>query len=433
MASKKSFINWLLGELPDLERNGIIDEENCEKLHAYYSRQIPAGINYQRLMLIIFGALSAVLVMGGVLLLVAHNWQDIPFRIRLSLAFVPLVASLTFGWYTKLDDRNQAWQEASAVLIGGSFAVVVAMVSQIYHTGGMIYEYMFTCLLFTFPLLYIFKGQAYLLLFLIGLTIYNYASLRIDSVAYSWMFLAFVLPYAVYYILKELNSIKMQFICNILIVFIIINFFGFFRDCHAGMFKAGWAVLLPAILFAGKRFEKRGLVLWKNSFLVAGFLGVAAFMTLGSIESFWSGGVSFTSNLSETGLIVFSSLLYLWMLFQMFRLKESSLVIPLILPLAAVAGILFDSEVLVRYLFVLLMVIYGILLIVKSCSRHNMPLLNLGMFLIAVQIIIQFFDSDVPILIRAAGFIVTGIAFLVTNIILSRKFKHVERTGEVLK
>ncbi|MCP3966747.1 MAG: DUF2157 domain-containing protein [Lentisphaerae bacterium] len=426
MAPKKSYINWLLDELPGLKENNIIDEDNCSKLQDYYSKQIPPAVNYQRLMIIIFGALSAILVMGGVLLLIAHNWEDIPLRVRLSLAFVPLVASLTFGWYTKLDDRSTVWQEASAVLISGSFAAAVAMVSQIYYLGGELYQFMFTCLLFTFPLLYIFKSQVYLTIYLIGLTIYTYSSIRNDSVAYSWMFFAFILPYSIYYIVKEFRSAKMQFLCNIIVAFVLINFAVFFHECKDSIAKVGWATLLPAILFLGKQFERKGLLSRKNSLLVVGFLGIAIFMALGSFDDFWRNDYfNWKNSLSDIGITAISILLFLWMLIQTIRWRAGSLLMPLILPLAAASSWYFDDEI-IRYVFSAIMIAYGIMLLVKSCNLHKMALLNLGMLLIAVQILIQFFDPEVPILFRAAGFIITGVAFMIVNIILSRRFKKAE-------
>ncbi len=77
---------------------------------------------------------------------------------------------------------------------------------------------------------------------------------------------------------------------------------------------------------------------------------------------------------------------------------------------------------------VLPVLIFNAYLFILSISRiifgvrdNNLSIINTGMLILAILIIARFFDSDINFIIKGLVFIIVGIGFLVTNIMLTRR------------
>ncbi len=75
-------------ELKDLIDNDIISEDIADKIRKYYQNDTPR--QKQRL-LIIFSIIGAVLISLGILLLIAHNWDNLSRITKTILAFLPII------------------------------------------------------------------------------------------------------------------------------------------------------------------------------------------------------------------------------------------------------------------------------------------------------------------------------------------------------
>ena len=64
-------IRWLLGELPKLEAEGVIDATAAERLRAHYAEKTSGS--GRRLVVAIFAVFGALLIGGGVILLLAET------------------------------------------------------------------------------------------------------------------------------------------------------------------------------------------------------------------------------------------------------------------------------------------------------------------------------------------------------------------------
>lgn len=131
-----SHIDWLREELPALERAGVLDATAAARLRAHYHAASPATRrNWAALVISVIGAL---LLGGGVILLIAHNWEALPKAVRLAVAVGPLLVAQALAW-PALGARART-RPAYAEALGGIWALVlgaaIAIVSQIYHLGG---------------------------------------------------------------------------------------------------------------------------------------------------------------------------------------------------------------------------------------------------------------------------------------------------------
>ena len=85
----KRAIRWLYQELPELTAKGVISQEAAGKIRQHYGELKPA--NKTPVILIICGVLGALLIGLGIILLLAHNWDQFSRLTRAILSFVPLV------------------------------------------------------------------------------------------------------------------------------------------------------------------------------------------------------------------------------------------------------------------------------------------------------------------------------------------------------
>src|SRR5688572_16480901 len=88
IASVTTMSKQIVKELPDLIQARVIDEEIAQRIKDYYDKQPSQTANR---LFVVFGILGALLVGMGIVLIVAHNWDDFPKVIKLIIGFLPLL------------------------------------------------------------------------------------------------------------------------------------------------------------------------------------------------------------------------------------------------------------------------------------------------------------------------------------------------------
>jgi hypothetical protein len=73
-----------------------------------------------------------------------------------------------------------------------------------------------------------------------------------------------------------------------------------------------------------------------------------------------------------------------------------------------------------RVLFNLYLFALGIGTLVIGLRGRRLGVVNAGMFVLSAVILCRFFDEDLGFLARGVAFIVVGVGFLVTNLVLLR-------------
>ncbi len=128
-------VRWLLGELPKLEAEEVIDGAAAERIRAHYPE--PAASSSSRLAVAVFAVFGALLIGSGVILLLAHNWEHLGRGTRAAISMTPLLVSqILVGWVVLKRFGSTAWREGSATLLALAVATALALVDQTYHTGG---------------------------------------------------------------------------------------------------------------------------------------------------------------------------------------------------------------------------------------------------------------------------------------------------------
>ena len=112
-------IQWLYEELPALVQQGVVPTESAEKLRQHYGPV--AKSDGRRTMVVLFGILGAALIGGGIILLLAHNWDHLARPARAALSFMPLVlAQLLAALAIVRRPGSTAWREGTGAALSMS-------------------------------------------------------------------------------------------------------------------------------------------------------------------------------------------------------------------------------------------------------------------------------------------------------------------------
>ena len=201
----------MLKDLPELIKAGIISEETANSIQDYYKAKSGSPANR---LFVVFGILGATLVGLGIILIIAHNWDELSRPTKTGIAFLPLLIGQVLCGYALVKKRsNTTWRESAAAFLFFSVGASISLVSQIYHIPGDLSAFMLTWMLLCFPLIYVMRSSIASLLYLAGVTYYacetNYWSHSSTESYWYWGLVLLALPH--YYQLYR-QSPKSNFI-----------------------------------------------------------------------------------------------------------------------------------------------------------------------------------------------------------------------------
>ena len=186
--------------LPELLRDGLLDPQQAERIRAKYA--VPDERSGTR-MLLLLAILGSLLVGLGIILIVAHNWDDLPRSARTALAFLPVLLGQGLLAFAVLRRPEvMAWREGSALLLACGLCASVALISQIYPIHGELEGYLLLCCALILPLLYI-PGSIIVALGYLALVLWHGVLLRTEHFGaerYPWSMLLLLLAAVPFYL-----------------------------------------------------------------------------------------------------------------------------------------------------------------------------------------------------------------------------------------
>ena len=121
----------ILIDIQELITAEVISQDTADKMQAYY--QSKKGKSQNRLFAV-FGVLGSLLVGLGIILILAHNWDELSRNVKSFIAFVPLVlAQIVCGFVLFKKQESIAWRESSATFLFVAIASSISLVAQIYN------------------------------------------------------------------------------------------------------------------------------------------------------------------------------------------------------------------------------------------------------------------------------------------------------------
>lgn len=134
MKSKQA--RWLENESKLWVSENIISTEQAEKLNARYvsdNSSSTFGVS-------LFGGFGAAILAAGIIALFAYNWEEMHRYAKLLTLFSIFLASHLAGIFCARKDKLKTLAAVFHLLGTLLFGANMALISQIYHTGGQLYD-----------------------------------------------------------------------------------------------------------------------------------------------------------------------------------------------------------------------------------------------------------------------------------------------------
>ncbi len=437
-------IRWLNEELSGLVDDGVLDEAAAERLRNRYPA--PSSLSGTRLAIVICACFGALLIGSGVILLLAHNWEQLGRPARAAIAILPLLVSQVLaGWVLVRRGESTAWREGSATLLVLALAAAMALVDQTYHTGDDLESFLWRWSLLLAPLPWLLNSSSAAILYLASLTWWAGAA-KADrlEVIWLWPLALAVVPHLVS-VLREgrrgLRAANLQWACAIFLcvaagVGLEWRVPGLWILVYTGLFA-----LMIVVGTASRRDEER---LWRRPFEAVGVTGSLVLWLILSFDEPWKHiGWNHIHNderfheaasLFDVVLAVGLPLAALAVVALILDRRRHALamlwtvsvpVVAVIWPLVA-ASENTDLGWVAALAFNLILFGVGIATITSGVRSQNLGTVNLGMIVVAGLVVVRFFDSEIGFVAKGLAFIAVGAGFLVANVIMARRLKRAE-------
>ena len=391
--------------------------------------------------------LGAALVGAGIILIIAHNWDDLSRGTRTVIAFLPLLIAQVFVAFV-LVRRNESrpWREAVAVFDVAAVATAISLISQTYQIQGSFADFMKVWLLLSIPIVYLLRTTLGAVVYVIGTIVWLCARemaffLRAPNPMFFWILFLLVIPYFLIRYWKDRDSRETATLGIVLTIALVFGL-GFTADfAKTDLGGVAFAGLLTAIYLCGIKFFPRTD---KRLHIVAllGGIGIGVTAIVLSFESSWHmsreffwGPRSLAGNVAVGLEFLFPIVAIVLAGVEIFRRRFQFSMAAAVFPIvtAIVWGIANLCErptehwwsTRCSFTAAALMNCYalwlGIDILMRGIRANSAARSNFGLLLIAALAISRFFDSELSFVTRGLGFIVVGAGFLVANILLFKK------------
>lgn len=408
----------LYKEIDHLVREQVISKETADTIRAYYEHNQSSK---STILKVLFGVLGSLLIGSGIILLLAHNWDEISKYYKIIIGCLPLLLGHSLGFYVLRNKKNKAWKESAALLLFFSIGIAIAITSQVYHIEGNLYQYLLTWMLLGIPLIYLFQSDAITVVLLFINTMYL---LRFDISNQVWLHelvryiivLGTIIPYYIQVIKSKTDRMIPVYNWLVPISISVVLIQVCIREFQGDS-------LLYLMLFFGV-FYSLG-TLWKitnnsrilkNGFLVIGSIGVLSILMMTTYKEGWQLAVDYEQ--LNAILLIALMLVYMGILvYQWIILKDIKYTLLQLTPLVFSIWISFlhQYEIIGVMFMNLWGILVGIQMIYKGIQTRHYGILNFGMLTIILLITLRFFDFDINFTTKGITFIILGIGFFIVN------------------
>lgn len=420
-------------DLQELTDAGVIDEATATRISEHYALGNETSNNR---IFTIFGVLGAALVGLGIILILAHNWDNFSRSVKTVFAFLPLLIGQAAVGYTLFKKgKSPAWREASGTFLFCAVGASIALVGQVYNIPGDLSSFLGTWMLLVVPLVYLLPSSVVSIFTLIGITSYGINVGYTDypsAIPYLyWGVLLALLPHYWTLINEKATALTATYHHWFLPLSVTIMLGSWAVENGVNLFiPVGYAALFAVFLLVAKLPVFQRLSLLQNGYSIAGTIGMGFVLLTASFRFVWEelATSNFPFDDKFTGvtllLIVFVGLLVFNYLKRpgnnLKNLSPMALAFPAFLACYLIG---FGAPVIATVLVNILVLVIGVLFIRRGEATLDLGMLNIGLALIALLITCRFFDTDMSFVIRGLLFIAVGVGFFLANYRLLQKRK----------
>jgi uncharacterized membrane protein len=421
----------ILNDIPELVSANVISTETAKKIRDYYQNK---GGQSQNKLLIVFGVLGSILTGLGIILIIAHNWDDLSRSSKTVFAFLPLIIGQGLCIFILFKKSTiVAWRESGTIFLFFAVAASISLVSQIYNIPGDLSAFLITWMVLCLPLIYLMNSSVSSLLYFEGITWYVcvkcYSTYPRSEDYLYWFLFMLALPH--YYLLYKRNpgSNFMTF-HNWIVPISLTIALGSVAEKTQELIYIGYISLFGLFYLIGNSSFFKEQKLPANLYRNLGSVGTIALLLSLSFDWFWTRlrarNFQFNDLYSPEFIAAFIiTLAAAGLLYRQKRNKpleinptEPAFIFFIIIFLIGLSSPL--SVVLVN----LLVFTIGVLTIRKGAKDDHLGILNYGLLIITALVICRFFDTDLSFVARGILFISVGMGFFLANLWMNKKRKE---------
>jgi uncharacterized membrane protein len=449
---------WLNSQLPLWIGSGAISAEQGAAIEGLYGdsgRDDP-----RRVAFLLLAIIGSALVGSGIILLIAHNWDELSRPVRSVIAFAPLVGAQALSLFVMLRrERSGAWREGAAVFNVAAIGATISLVAQTYQIQGDFARFILVWMLLSLPLVYLlettFGACAYLLGTIVWVMSTSQGGTRLSPLWF-WVFAGAVMPFAASLFRRKGKGRKAGALA------ICLSFaaaFGLARTnsiAHVELWAPSFAGLFALVYLAGCAFFRDSDEHALHPLVLLGFTSTAALSIALSFQEFWRlfhwddpQGLQADRVIAIALVALFVALpfaLFAWLRSKRpVSLNVMALALPLVACLAWIIAQRFslldgvtsswsDGSRYARgygpgaFAAALLISFYvlsfGVFTLARGLRGSRFVEANVGLAIVAALAVARFFDSDFGFVARGVMFVVVGLGFLAANVMLFRKRAH---------
>jgi uncharacterized membrane protein len=433
-------VRWLRAELPALVSSGTISAENAQAIERYYEATKSGS---HKVGVVLLATVGSILVAAGIVLLIAHNWDDFSRPVRSVIAFLPLIAAQALSVFVLMRrGESKAWRESAAIFNVAAVGTAISLVSQTYQIHGSLANFIFVWMLLSLPLVYLMRTTLGAITYLIGTWVWLWTRDKTSGFDpfYFWLLLLLVVPYFSSLYRRDRGSRETAGLAIVLaaVSAMGLGFTGDFAQANLGILA--FAGFFAAVYICGIEFfpaaDSGRLPLLA---LLAG-VSIGVMTIVLTFEGAWrhQGALAWPADFPHAVSVaiqlsfpIAAIALGAW---SFVRRSVQFSVLAAAFPVVVAFGWFLVgscprptgwSQTDCDFWAAILLDVYalglGVELIARGLRANSTARTNFGLLVIAALGIARFFDSDLSFVIRAIGFIVIGVGFLLTNVLLFKK------------
>lgn len=419
-----------LKNIRELVNADVITQETADKIQKFYENK--KGQSQNRIF-IIFGVLGAMLVGLGIILIIAHNWDEFPRIIKTFLAFIPLIFGQILCGYILIKKRdNIAWNESGTTFLFFAVGASISLISQIYNMPGNLASFLLTWILLCLPLVYVMRSYIGSLLYLAGITYYiceaAYWSYSSYETYIFWILFLVILPHY-YFLHKKKPESNFTIFHNWFIPLSVITALGSVANNNEELMFVAYFGLFGLLYLIGNSPLFNQQKIRNNGYLVSGSVGTIILLFMLSFDWFWKdlGNKNFQVEeiITSPEFLTSAFIFLLFMVVFYFKNKDKKLAnikpqefIFLLFIIIFIIGL---YSIFAMVLINILIFTLGIMIIITGTKQSHLGILNYGLLIITVLIIFRFFDMDLSFVAKGIIFILVGVGFFTANYLILKK------------
>lgn len=417
-------------DLDELVDAGIISENVAGEINKYYQNKSKSPGAKSKL-IIAFGIVGALLIGLGILLIIAHNWEDMSRLLKTIIGFIPLLlGQLVAGFVLLNKNESVAWREGSSIFLFASIGVTISVISQVYNIPGTLAGFTLTWMILGLPLIYLMGSSMASMCYIIGITYYasetGYWNKNELSPHYFWLLFLPVIPHY-YFLLKQKSTSNFTLFHHWIIPLSLVCILGIVSDKAPSYMFIAYLSLLGCFMLGGSIVKDNYRSYFKNGFKIIGTLGTLGLLLFLSFRWFWDELEKDALSIKSPEFLVALLLTVLGILFLIGMAKSKGIksihhLQVLFIAFVVIFCIGLINPILGMILTNLIILVSAVLTIREGAHKEDLAILNLGLLTIAALIACRFFDTNISFVLRGVLFVALGLGFFYANYqIIKRK------------